>query len=135
MDARLWNIGAKIEDLDREIAFLLALGARLLLRETFAGPDGPSEYALLEFGGTRLFLTPRAVFETKLKRAPAPGLTHAVFETQDFERDYALIAGQGSEVLIAPIEIEAGFGRRRIAFFRSPGGLVFELMQILESRI
>jgi catechol 2,3-dioxygenase-like lactoylglutathione lyase family enzyme len=135
MDARLWNIGIKIADLDSEIAYLTAIGASLLLREIFEGPDGPSEYALLEFGGTRLFLTPRTVFEAKLGQELAPGLTHAVFETRDFARDYARIAGQGSEVLIPPTDIEAGFGRRRIAFFRSPGGLVFELMQIDEARV
>jgi hypothetical protein len=38
-------------------------------------------------------------------------------------------------VLIAPVEISAGLGSRRIAFFRSPGGLVFEVMQIRESLV
>jgi hypothetical protein len=38
----------------------------------------------------------------------------------------------GATVLIEPTEIVASFGARRIAFFRSPGGLVFEMMQIHE---
>ena len=37
----------------------------------------------------------------------------------------------GTEVLIPPVDITAGFGSRRIAFFRSPGGLIFEVMQIM----
>jgi len=28
-----------------------------------------------------------------------------------------------------------GFGSRRLAFFRSPGGVVFEIIQILEAKI
>jgi hypothetical protein len=39
----------------------------------------------------------------------------------------------GTDVLIPPMEISAGIGSRRLAFFRSPGGLVFEVMQIRES--
>lgn len=126
----LWNIGLKIEDLDREITFLSALGAKLVLRDTFHGPSGLSSFALLEFGGTRLFLTPQPVFEEKLASPLQPGLTHAVFETEDFEAEFRKALAAGAEVLIEPTEIVASFGARRIAFFKSPGGLIFELMQI-----
>jgi catechol 2,3-dioxygenase-like lactoylglutathione lyase family enzyme len=135
MRPRLWNIGLKIEDLEREIRLLTALGATLLLRETFDGPDGQSEYALLEFGGTRLFLTPKPVFEDTLAAPLGPGLTHAVFETDDLARDHGKAVDAGCQVLLPPTEISAGFGTRRIAFFRSPGGLIFEVMQILEAKI
>jgi hypothetical protein len=33
---------------------------------------------------------------------------------------------------LPPTEVKARFGRRRIAFFRSPGGIVFEIMQVFE---
>lgn len=66
MDSHLWNIGVKAEDLDREINFWEQLGAQMLVRETLAGPDGTAEYALLAFGGTRLFLTPKPLFEDRL---------------------------------------------------------------------
>ena len=135
MDSSLWNIGVKAEDLDREISFWEALGARLLLRETLAGPDGDAEYALLEFGGTRFFLTPKPLFEDRLNYSLLSGLTHAVFEVDDLDREYQHIIALGTEVLIEPVEISAGFGSRRIALFRSPNGLIFEMMQILESKI
>jgi catechol 2,3-dioxygenase-like lactoylglutathione lyase family enzyme len=135
MKTSLWNIGLKIEDLDREIDLLTALGAKFLLREKFMGPDGESEYALLEFGGTRLFLTPKTVFEHKLEMPLAPGLTHAVFETDDFAVAYDKALKQGCEVLVPPTDITAGFGSRRIAFFRSPGGFVFEVMRIFEAKV
>lgn len=135
MEASLWNIGLKIEDLDREINFLQELGAKLLLREKLSGPDGAAEYALLEFGGTRLFLTPKTIFEDKLNYPLTSGLTHAVFEVDDLDQEYHRITALGTQVLIEPVEISAGFGSRRIAFFRSPGGLIFEVMQILEAKV
>ena len=135
MDSSLWNIGVKAEDLDREIGFWEALGARLLLRETLTGSDGDAEYTLLEFGGTRLFLTPQPLFEDRLTYPLTSGLTHAVFEVDDLDREYQRLASLDTEVLIEPVEISAGFGSRRIALFRSPNGLIFEMMQILESKI
>ena len=135
MEASLWNIGLKIEDLDQEINFLQELGAKLLMREKLSGPDGTAEYALLEFGGSRIFLTPQTIFEDKLNYPLASGLSHAVFEVDDLDREYQRIRALGTQVLIEPVEISAGFGSRRIAFFRSPGGFIFEVMQILEGKV
>lgn len=60
MNGRLWNIGMKVEDVRREVEFFVALGGRLRIHERLAAPDGEVEYALLEFGGTRLFLNSNA---------------------------------------------------------------------------
>ena len=127
MDANLWNIGIKVEDLEREVNFFEALGAEVLLRERGT--------VFLAFGGTRLFLTPNLAFEDKLKHNPRPGLTHAVFEVEDFEAAYEEIVALGTEVLVDPKTISGIFGSRRLAFFRSPNGLVFEVMQIYESTV
>jgi catechol 2,3-dioxygenase-like lactoylglutathione lyase family enzyme len=135
LETNLWNIGIKAEDLDQEISFWAQLGARLLLREALVGPDGKAEYALLEFGGTRFFLTPKPLFEGRLTYPLTSGLTHAVFEVDDLDREYQRLAALEAEVLVEPVEISAGFGSRRIALFRSPNGLIFEVMQILESKV
>jgi catechol 2,3-dioxygenase-like lactoylglutathione lyase family enzyme len=135
LKSNLWNIGIKAEDLDQEVNFWEGLGARLLVRESLAGPDGDAEYALLEFGGTRLFLTPKPLFEDRLDYQLLPGLTHAVFEVDDLDREYQRIAALGTQVLVEPTELRAEFGSRRIALFRSPNGLIFEVMQILEAKV
>ena len=135
MNASLWNIGMKVEDMDQEIDFLEKLGARLLLHEILPRPDGDAEYAFLDLGGTRLFLTPKPIYEDKLSYQLLSGLTHAVFEVDDLDSEYKRIKALGTEVLIEPVEISAGFGSRRISFFRSPNGLIFEVMQILESKM
>ena len=127
MDASLWNIGIKVDDLEKEMDFLEALGAEVLMHERGT--------AFLAFGGTRLFLTPKLAFEDKLEHHPRPGLTHAVFEVEDFEAAYEEIMSLGTEVLVEPKTISGTFGSRRLAFFRSPNGLVFEVLQIYESTI
>ena len=40
MQPKLWNIGLTARDIERELQFLTALGATLLVREKFSGPDG-----------------------------------------------------------------------------------------------
>ena len=135
MESNLWNIGIKVENLDQEVNFWEGLGARLLVRESLAGPDGDAEYALLEFGGTRLFLTPKPLFEDRLDYQLLPGLTHTVFEVDDLDQEYQRITARGTQVLVEPTELRAKFGSRRIALFRSPNGLIFEVMQILEAKV
>ncbi len=135
MQPKLWNIGLTARDLERELGFLTGLGATLLLREKFTGPDGESEYALLEFAGTRLFVTPKPVFEDRLDQPLAPGLSHAVFEVADVDAELEKVMAQGATLLLGPAEITAAFGSRRIAFLRSPGGFIFELLQIRESKL
>lgn len=135
MQPKLWNIGLTARDIERELEFLTGLGAKLLLREKFSGPDGESEYALLEFAGTRLFVTPKPVFEDRLDQPLAPGLSHAVFEVEDVDVECRKAVAEGALLLLGPAEITAGFGSRRIAFLRSPGGFIFELLQIRESKV
>ena len=131
MDAKLWNLGMKVADVDREVAFFVDLGGKLLLREKLSTPAGDVDYALVAFGGTRIFLTPKTVFEDALDAPLHTGLTHAVFEVAELEPEVERVKALSTEMLLPPTEITAGFGTRKIAFFRSPGGLVFEIMEIV----
>ena len=135
MDARLWNIGVKVPDVKAEADYFVSLGAVLRVHETLTTPDGTFEYALLDFTGTRLFLTPVTVFDDRLPSPPPHGLTHVVFEVEDVDAELDRLLALGTEVLIQPIEVSAALGSRRLAFCRSPGGLVFEVLQIRESLV
>ena len=132
MTGQLWNLGMKVEDVEREAEFLVSLGGKVLFRERLTTAAGEIDYALVAFGGTRVFLTPRTVFEDALSGPLHIGLTHAVFEVEKLEPEVERIKALGTEMLLPPTEITAAFGTRRIAFFRSPGGLVFEVMEIVE---
>ena len=65
----------------------------------------------------------------------APGLTHLVYEVDDLETEYERIQAAGGEALITPTFVQGGFGSRRLAFLCSPGGLVIEVMQVLEDKL
>lgn len=135
VDAKLWNIGIRVKDVGAEADYFVSLGGHLLIHEELATPDGQFEYALVDFAATRLFLTPKTVFEHLLREPLADGLTHAVFEVKDLDAELVKLIAAGTEVLIPPLEISAGLGSRRLAFCRSPGGLVFEVMQIHQSLV
>jgi catechol 2,3-dioxygenase-like lactoylglutathione lyase family enzyme len=135
MEGTLWNIGMKVADVDQEVAFFTTLGAVTLIRERVTTDGGELDYALIAFGGTRILMTPKPIFEDKLPEPLGPGLTHAVFEVENLGHEVERLTALGTEVLIPPTEISAAFGRRKLAFFRSPGGLVFEVMQVLSSNV
>jgi catechol 2,3-dioxygenase-like lactoylglutathione lyase family enzyme len=135
VDGKLWNIGIRVADVEREASYFQALGAVLRVRERLKTKNGQFEYALLEFAGTRLFLTPKTVFEDALAEPLRDGLSHAVFEVKDVDATLKELAAKGTEILVAPLEIDAGLGSRRLAFCRSPGGVVFEVMQIRIGRV
>ena len=135
MNGRLWNIGMRVANVEAEIRYFASIGGTLRVHERLETPDGMFEYALIDFGGTRLFLTPKTVFEDRLASPLADGLTHAVFEVDNVDTTLAELKAAGTEVLLDPIEISAGLGSSRLAFCRSPGGMVFEVMQIHESLV
>jgi len=135
VDGKLWNLGIRVANLEKEITYFKALGAVLRVHEKLQAQEDQFEYALLDFGDTRFFLTPKTVFEHTLPEPLRDGLTHMVFEVSDVDATLEELVAQGTEVLIAPMEIDAQLGSRRLAFCRSPGGVVFEVMQIRVNRV
>lgn len=139
MDGILWNIGMKSPDLDSEIDFWEKLGGKTRVREVVSvdREEGKTdlEYSILEVCDNRLFMSAETVFEDLVPQKPQPGITHAVFEVRDFKKEFQRLTAMGTEVLISPVTVTGGFGTRRLAFFRSPNGLVFEVMQILDRKI
>ena len=67
MIKELWNVGLKVTDLDREVAFLREVGASLVLRERVSMVGEEREYAILMLGGVRMLL-----FETVVLRILFP---------------------------------------------------------------
>lgn len=132
---KLWNIGAKVTDVGAEAEFLQRLGGRLRMHETLPGLDGPIEYAFVDIGSTRVMLTPTPVYEKALGRSVIPGLAHAVFTVADHAAACEAIEAAGARPLTAPRVIEASFGVRDVAFFSSPGGIIFEALHIIEDRM
>ena len=96
MIKELWNVGLKVADLDREVAFLGEVGASLVLRERVSMVGEERDYAILILGGVRMLLFETVVFENLVSGGVRPGLTHAVYEVDDVDAEYARIKALGA---------------------------------------
>ncbi len=125
---RLWNYAVKVADLEAAALFYgSVLGGELRLTGRVLGCD----YRMLRLGDTRLFLFTKAPYEDQLEEPLPLGFLHLVFEVDDFDTEVARLREAGVTFFVEPQEIEAEFGRRRIAFFIAPDGVRTEIMQII----
>jgi hypothetical protein len=106
MIKELWNVGLKVTDLDREVAFLREVGASVVLRERTSMVGEEREYAILMLGGVRMLLFETVVFENLVSGGVRPGLTHAVYEVDDLDGEYTRISALGAEVLVGHCHIK-----------------------------
>ena len=58
------------------------------------------------------------------------GPTHLVYLSDAFEEDVTRMLAAGATAIREPAEVSAGFGERKVAFFRSPSGWIFEVAKI-----
>jgi catechol 2,3-dioxygenase-like lactoylglutathione lyase family enzyme len=132
---RIWTLGAKVPDLDREIAFVRALGGELVLDDHIPFHGETFRVPLLRFGDKYLHIAERMVYEAELPAPLQDGLCHVVLVVDDLDvaRERALRAG--AHEITAPTHVEAGFGTREVGFFRSPGGILFELIRIRVDKV
>ena len=78
-----------------------------------------------------------AAWSTRMRSTePLPaGLCHVVFEVDDLEAARARALAAGATEVTPATRVEAGFGVRDVAFLRSPGGILFELIKIIENSV
>ena len=132
---KLWNVAAKVPNLDNEISFVKAMGANVIVDEVLRIDNRDIRVVLLKWGDKYLHLFEKAVYEHRLD-APRPyGLCHVVYEVNDLGglRQRALDAG-AREVMPKSF-VSAGFGTRDVVFLQSPGGILFELIKVHEHRV
>jgi len=126
-----WNLGIKVADLDADLEFLRACGATQVQKGTVRGPAGEHVFGMAFLGPQRLLLFPDVIYEDALDAPLKHGLAHAVFEVPDVAAVIARHAANGVRAMWGPAEVSTPFGRRRIVFFRSPSGFIFETFQHL----
>jgi len=132
---RIWTLGAKVADLDAEIAFVEKLGGELVLDDRI--PFGEREFRvpLLRLGDKYLHIAQEMVYESSLESPLPDGLCHVVFEVDDLEATRRAALDSGATEITPPARITAGFGTRDVAFLRSPGGILFELIRITDDAV
>jgi catechol 2,3-dioxygenase-like lactoylglutathione lyase family enzyme len=126
-----WNLGVKVKDLDADLAFLEACGATQIQKGTIPLPEGDAPYGMAFLGPQRLLLFPHVIYEDTLAEPLKSGLTHVVYEVDDVAEVMQRFKGRGVMPMWGPEDLSTPFGRRRVVFFRSPSGLIFETFQNL----
>ena len=132
---KIWTLGAKVPDLDAEIAFVEKLGGELVLDDRI--PFGEREFRvpLLRLGDKYLHIAEEMVYESSLESPLPNGLCHVVFEVDDLEGTRRVALDSGATEITPPARVRAGFGTRDVAFLRSPGGILFELIRITDNAV
>ena len=128
---RIWNLGLKVRDIEAELAFLAACGATGIDRGTISTPAGDHRFGTGFLGRERLLLFNEVVYADALPEPMKTGLAHAVFQVEDVALVLARFQANGVAPIWGPIDLATPFGKRRVAFFRSPSGFVFETFQHL----
>ncbi len=126
-----WNLGVKVQDLDAELAFLERCGATQIQKGTIPTAKGDEAFGMAFLGEQRLLLFPRVIYEDALSQPLKSGLAHAVFQVDDVEEVIQRYRERGVSPMWGPENLSTPFGRRRIVFFRSPSGFIFETFEKL----
>jgi hypothetical protein len=127
---KMWNIAAKVPDVDREVGFVQALGGELVM-DNILEMDGMNfRVVLMKWGDKYLHLFEKAVYEHRLGRVIQNGLCHTVFEVDNLDEMRQKALGAGARESLPRTFVSAGFGTRDVVFLESPGGMLFELIKV-----
>jgi catechol 2,3-dioxygenase-like lactoylglutathione lyase family enzyme len=126
-----WNLGVKVGDLDAELSFLERCGASQIQKGVIPTPKGEEAYGMAFLGEQRLLLFPRVIYQDVLTEPMKGGLAHVVFQVDDVENVIQRYQKRGVTPMWGPETLSTPFGRRRIVFFRSPSGFIFETFEHL----
>jgi catechol 2,3-dioxygenase-like lactoylglutathione lyase family enzyme len=132
---KIWTLGAKVRDLDAEIAFVERFGGELVLDDRIPFEDREFRVPLLRFGDKYLHIAEEMVYERRLAEPLPAGLCHVVFQVDDVDSARRAALEAGASEVTPPARVVAGFGVREVAFLRSPGGILFELIEIVENGV
>jgi hypothetical protein len=135
MLTRLWTIGVKVPDLEKELAFHRQLGNSVVLDETLEVNGEHFRVPLIRMGDKYMHLAEKMVYEKLLDQALPFGITHLVYRSDTFDEDVRIALKAGATLIGDIATISAGFGDRRVAFFRAPGGWIFEIIHVIEDRV
>jgi hypothetical protein len=75
------------------------------------------------------------VYEHLLDQPLPVGIAHAVYMSNDFDKDVKTALAGGAVLLTEVATISAKFGDRRVAFMRAPGGWIVEFIQIIRNLV
>jgi hypothetical protein len=131
----LWTIGIKVPDIEKELAFHLALGNEIVLDETLEIDGEKIRLPLLKMGDKYVHLAEKMLYEKRLSTPLPFGICHLVYKSNRFDDDVAAALTGGAMLLGEVARIKAGFGERRVAFMMAPGGWIVEFIEIITNLV
>jgi len=132
MITRLWTVGMKVANLDKELEFHRNLGNEVVLDEYIEAEGGKFRLPLVKMGDRFLHLMEETVYEKDLSQPLPVGPAHLVYISDNLQEDLAKAIAAGGRQLIEPVQIKAGFGERELTFIRAPGGWNFEIFRMIQ---
>jgi hypothetical protein len=135
MLTRLWTVGVKVPDLEKELAFHRQMGNCVVLDETIELEGQRFRVPLIRMGDKYMHIAEKMVYEGLLDQALPFGITHLVYRSDNFDEDIRIAIDAGAKALREVGTISAGFGDRRVAFFRAPSGWIFEIIEVLRDLV
>lgn len=130
---KIWNVSAKVPNLESEIAFIEKMGGKVFVDESLRLDDDEIRVVLVKWADKYMHLFERPVYERQLGQTLQHGLCHVVFELQpreDLDELRQQAIDGGAREVMPKASITAGFGSREVVFLRSPGGILFELIKV-----
>jgi catechol 2,3-dioxygenase-like lactoylglutathione lyase family enzyme len=130
----LWAIGSKVADPLAEAAFFEAMGAVRKSMDRRLAPEGETIVVFMVLGGVNFHLTNRLRYEgadppPADMRPGRPGLAHFVLDVGDMKALADRAVALGATEIHPRMHIAAGHGEMKAAFLRSPGGILFQLVE------
>jgi catechol 2,3-dioxygenase-like lactoylglutathione lyase family enzyme len=135
MLTRLWTIGIKVPDLEKELAFQREMGNALVLDETLEVGGESFRVPLIRMGDKYIHLAEKMVYENLLGRPLPFGIAHIVYRSNDFDQDVRKASDSGATLIREVATISARFGERKVAFFTAPSGWIFEIIEVLRDLV
>jgi hypothetical protein len=75
------------------------------------------------------------VYERLLGQPLPFGIVHVVYRSDSFDVDVKKALASNATLIGDVANVSAGFGERRVAFFRAPSGWIFEIIEILKNLV
>ena len=132
----LWGISIKVPNLEQELEFHRKLGNKIMNDFTLE-VEGESFRIVLVSARDNLCLAEKPTIERLLGLSLPYGVTHLVYLGGHFDEPDKMIdqvtAADGT-LLWGPAHLEGTneYGSRAAAFFRAPGGCIFEVFSVEE---
>ena len=132
---KVWNVAAKVKDVDAEVSFIQALGGSLVLDEVLSLEGESIRVVLMKMADKYVHLFAKAVYESRLGAELPFGLCHVVMETEDLDEQRRRALQSGAVEIMPQQFVSAGFGTRDVVFLRSPGGMLIELIRVYQHKV